>query len=242
MVPVLLCHGVLGSPADAEMLRLHNPDHDIHALDSFATGAIALTGDPPRLPVDGPIHVVVCSIGAMAAIRIAGALPERVQRLTLISAAAPLELGPFLPDMAGRMIFDMAMRRPVASRGITLVQGIFARLAPDLMTRVLFLNSGSVERALLQDSAVRNVSRQALRNSFVDNPNRYGNAVTTYGLPWAADLDRVTCPVELWHGTSDTWSPSAMATALAGRFADPATLIWVERGEHYSTLAPVKLS
>ena len=72
---------------------------------------------------NGGIHLVGFSIGAMVAAHIPAAGPERVNRLKLVPPAAPLQLGKFLPQMAGHTAFRLAARHPRLFSARTYGQG-----------------------------------------------------------------------------------------------------------------------
>lgn len=239
--PVFFCHGVPGSAADARLLRAE--DGQVLAPELFwetpGDPMLALLAEFDRMTAgqaDGGVHLMGFSIGAMVAIKIAAARPERVGRLTLISPAAPLELGNFLPDMAGAPVFGLAERRPGLLKALTHLQGLMTRLAPGALTRQLFAKCGPRERALLQDSLFREVLHAALKNSYIRNPGKYLWFIRAYVADWSDDLARLNCPVSIWHGTCDSWSPPAMADALCAAIPGGAELHLVDGAEHYSTL------
>jgi len=248
MALIVFCHGIPGGPADAQILRDGHPNADIAALEP-------LTGDPATWDADvladfdrlvqraggGPVHLVGFSIGAMIAISLAARRPQQVSQLTLVSAAGPLSLGDFLPDMAGRPIFEMAQKTPRLLRVVTAFQGMLARFLPGLLIRTLFSKCGATERAYLGDAGFRKIVIDGLRGSLSDHPRTYCAIVQRYVHDWQRDVDAVSCPVTLWHGTADTWAPLAMAEALGDRLGPNATRHWVEGGEHYSTLKAARL-
>lgn len=248
MKKVLFCHGVPGSQMDAELLRAANPNVEVIVIDllSFppetldlalanALGAKSIAAD------QGGISLVGFSIGAMAAIKIAAAHPQLVSRLTLISPAAPLSLGDFLPDMAGKPVFEMATRRPMMLRALTALQGLLTRCSPNTMINLLFGKCGPAERALLKDPVFRNAMVTALTESFACRRGNYLAHINAYVSDWSDTLDNVRCPIDLWHGTKDTWSPPQMSAALAEAFGEKATVKLVQDAEHYSTMAKVTL-
>lgn len=185
---------------------------------------------------DGTLTLVGFSIGAMAAIKIAAARPDRIRRLTLISLAAPLSLEDFLPDMAGKPVFELAINHPWMLKVLTHVQGFSFRIAPRLLLRKMFENCGTSEKALLRDSRFRSIILRGMLNSYCTRPKRYNAFLQAYVNEWSASLQSITCPVEIWHGNKDTWSPPAMATRLQEEIPATCKVHWVEDGEHYSTL------
>ena len=243
METVVFCHGMPGSIADAELLQRVNPNVKIITLN-------LLDVDPAQIDIglqksfdvalrqaESPqVNLVGFSIGAMAAIKLAALRPDCVSRLTLISPAAPLTLGEFLPKMAGKPVFNLANRSPTLLRFLTRLQGLIARVSPNTMINMLFANCGTMEQELLKDPLFRNILSQALYASLVQKPKSYQSYVCAYVSDWSGVLPDVSCPVVLWHGTKDTWSPPEMSEKLKKAFGGKAIVNWVDDAEHYSAL------
>lgn len=187
-------------------------------------------------------HVVGFSIGAMAALRLAAARPEQVAKVTVVSPAAPLSLGDFLPGMAGAPVFKLAMKRPSVLRLMTAAQGLLARKAPGVLINQLFAKCGAQERALLRDASFVACLKAGMRKSFGQHRDGYLAYLAAYVHDWGVELVQVQAPVEIWHGDKDTWAPLAMAEALNEVLSAPCALNVVPEGEHYSTLQAVRLS
>ncbi|WP_294226997.1 alpha/beta hydrolase [uncultured Shimia sp.] len=244
--PVFFCHGVPGGPDDATLLQTGDLPVTAPNLFDFAEG------DPLQHLVSqydaacaeaegGQMHVVGFSIGAMAALRLAAARPDAVARVTVISPAAPLPLGDFLPEMAGAPVFKLAMKRPGVLRMLTAVQGGLARFAPGMLINQLFAKCGAQEQALLLDTQFQTALATGMRNSFVDHRQGYLECLSAYVADWSDDLARIQTPVEIWHGDADTWAPLAMSEAIRKLVPAPCALHVVPGGEHYSTLKAVRL-
>lgn len=186
------------------------------------------------------VHVVGFSIGAMAALRLASARPEKVGEVTVVSPAAPLSLGDFLPNMAGAPVFKLAMKQPTVLGMLTALQGLLARNAPGVLINQLFAKCGIQERALLQDASFVACLKAGMRNSFGPYRDGYLAYLAAYVDDWSAELAQVQAPVEIWHGDKDTWAPLAMAEALNKVLSAPCALHVVPEGEHYSTLKAVR--
>ncbi len=186
-------------------------------------------------------HVVGFSIGAMAALRLAAARPERVARVTVVSPAAPLPLGDFLPDMAGAPVFKLAMKRPGVLRMLTAAQGLLVRNAPGVLIKQLFAKCGVQERALLEDPQFVAALTEGMHNSFVTRRAGYLAYLAAYVTDWSDELRSVRAPVDIWHGDKDTWAPLAMAEAIKDMVPSSCVLHVVPDGEHYSTLKTVQL-
>jgi pimeloyl-ACP methyl ester carboxylesterase len=245
---VFFCHGFPGSVSDARLLAKANPTVNIIGLELLKfqpkdivqalsdTRSVECTSEKPE-----SVHLVGFSIGAMAAIKIAASCPEQVSKITLISPAAPLQLGAFLPNMAGKPIFQLAMKHPGLLDLVTRIQGQIAKLSPIFMTRVLFGACGLSERALLSDPSFRHAINDAFQLSFNKYLQTYLAYVEDYVADWSSTLANVQCPVDLWHGTADTWSPLEMSVALRDVLGDICTLHEIEDAEHYSTMSYTQL-
>lgn len=246
---VFFCHGAPGSPQDATLLPALPADtlliaHDIlaappqtmlaAAIEAFESAADRFAG--------GKITIAGFSIGAMLALKLAAARPDATSGLILISAAAPLSLGNFLPHMAGKPVFELAADHPGKLRTLTRIQCLLSRVTPKLLRNQLFHKSGSPERALLQNKAICAVLQAGFRNSFCSHPDAYIALLQSYVCDWSAEIAQVTCPVTLWHGEHDTWSPPAMARAIQAALPKPAALHIVPKAGHYSTLTSVSLT
>lgn len=237
---------VCGSPADAQLLHSDAP---VFAPNMFASGGKGycdfaleafdcfVADNPGARP-----RVVGFSIGAMGAVHIAAHRPGAVEALALVSAAAPLALGDFLPHMAGRQIFQLA-RKPGqgALTFATKAQSLALRLAPQFLMSQMFRGAGAAEMALMQDASFPDILRAGMQNGFQSYPKAYMATLAEYVSDWSAQLGRVHCPVSIWHGAEDTWAPVAMAHALERALGGPAELHILDGAEHYSTLAKVRL-
>ncbi len=215
-------HGLPGGAAELELAGVTMPVHD--------------RNDGIDLP-QGPPHLVGFSLGAALALRLAAQHPDKIARLTLISPAAPLDLGDFLPDMAGQAVFRAARQRSVF-HALTMAQAGMVRLAPGLLARQLITTCDASDRALLSSAQGAPIFRRILRQGYGVNRPAYLREVPHYVQPWADELARVTCPVTLHHGTVDTWAPPAMTTALAK--ALPKAEVHMHEGlGHYATMVAV---
>ncbi|MGH1413044.1 MAG: alpha/beta fold hydrolase [Pelagimonas sp.] len=220
MTPLYL-HGLPGSAAELALGSSNIPVLDRNAP-SFAQLAL-------RLP-DGPLHLIGFSLGAACALRLAVLAPDKIGQLTLISAAAPLDLGDFLPDMAGAAVFRAARSHAQLS-ALTAVQSTMARFTPGLMARMLARGTAPQEAGLITGPAVQT----ALSQGLTDNKHIYLRELPAYVQPWAHHLTQVRCPVALIHGQADTWAPPAMALALHHALPD-ATLTMMPELGHYACL------
>lgn len=116
----------------------------------------------------------------MSAIELAIQRPEMVSKLQLISPAPPLELGDFLPSMAGKPIFTAAIKSKILFGTLTTLQGIVVRLAPKYLIKSMFANSPKTEQALLDDPDFVTMLKHGLRHSLCSDTKSYRAAVLRY--------------------------------------------------------------
>lgn len=237
-------HGQPGSPDELTLVSagrlpagLFAPDRGVDRpdlplgpyLDHLAASVVV------RFPT-GPIQLVGFSLGAFVALEVALRLADREVRLDLVSPAAPLGLGEFLPDMAGGAVFGLAARSPGLFGLLTGLQGGLARVAPGLLFGQIFAGAAGADADLARDPAFQATITRILRNALAHGAKGYRREVLGY-VAWPPErLSGLTQPVALWQGEADTWTPPAMAQALAGALPGAPTLRTFPGLSHYSTL------
>lgn len=183
--------------------------------------------------------VIGFSMGAFAAVRAAASAKPALGSLHLISPAAPLQLGDFLPQMAGAPVFKAAQKSHRRLRILTGIQKGLYRVAPELLMRRMFAGSPPADRALLESEAFRNSCAAGLEAAFATDRSRYIATIGDYVQPWQHLLDGLECPVYIYQSNADTWTPPMMAQALAKRIGEPCTITTLDGLGHYSTLHAV---
>lgn len=243
--PALYFHGAPGAPVEAELIagvaeqqgvalcavsRADIPFGGGSAdyLDRLAEVVARLDGGR-RLPILG------FSIGAALALRVAARLKADAGPLLLLSAAGPLDVpGAFDGMGAGARVFRSAQAGGAGFAMTVAAQALLARRAPGLLRRMLFAGAASSDRALAASPDGQALLARIYAGAWAGGGHAYRRDLTAYVEPWAADLDAVTAPVELWHGTDDNWAPVAMARGIARRL--PAARLHEAEGGHYATL------
>lgn len=233
-------HGMPGSPRELALFR---------AIDT--TGWLAPDRSAPRVQGErldvltdlvregcgqGPVRLVGFSLGACTALEIARRLPAAPLSLHLVSAAAPLESGAFLDDMAGKAVFAAALQSPQRLSLLVRLQSGLARGVPGLLARMLFASAQGNDRLLAKDPAFRRIIADILRDCLAADTANYRAELTAYVRPWAHWLGEVRHPVTLWHGTRDTWAPPAMADALERLLPNVIAHHRLQDLSHYSAL------
>ena len=192
-----------------------------------------------RYDASAPVTVIGFSLGAFSALKLAVARPDSVAELILISPAGPLELGPYLDQMAGAPVFKMARASSVAFAILTAAQALSAYAFPRLLLNQMFANSCDAEKALLRNPAMVRCLTKGLKHALWDTAPLYRRTVTKYVQPWATELSRVQCPCQVFHGELDDWVPGEMAQALFDRLPAGSQFRLEEGLGHYSTLIKV---
>lgn len=236
-------HGMPGSPRELTLFPTIDPtgwlapDRTAPRLKSGQRERFDRLTDLVREVCDqGPVRLVGFSLGAYVALEIARRLPAAPLSLHLISAAAPLESGGFLDDMAGKAVFAAALHSPLRLSLLVRLQAGLARGAPGLLTRVLFASAQGRDRQLGNDPAFSNGIVDILRDCLATDTGNYRAELAAYVRPWAHWLSEVRHPVILWHGMSDTWAPPAMADALERLLPNVIANHRFDGLSHYSAL------
>ena len=237
MPATLYFHGLPGSAAE---LAAFGPDI---AARTAGFHVAARGGDFARLAEqtaasfpDGPLRLVGFSLGAAAALRVAPHLGERVERIDLVSPAAPLQLGDFLGQMAGAPVFRAALAGRLPFAALTFVQAQVARLAPEKLAAALMANAKGEDRALATDPRFIAALAQSLRHSLLGSRAAYTSEIRAYVADWRDHLSQVHQPVAIWQGSEDDWTPPAMAEALAAALPLRPEVTMLQGLSHFSTL------
>ena len=234
-----------GQPGSARELRLFD-SMDLrswHVLDrSIVDPQAGLSAHFDRLATEvrvamqgKPASFVGFSLGAYVALEVAARLPDQQLAIDLVSAAAPLSTGDFLGAMAGKAVFSSA-RRPRIFAWVVTAQSLAARYVPDILSKMLFASAQGGDRLLYRDPHFREGIKRVIREGLGRNRNAYRAEVQGYVEDWSPILATVRHSVTIWHGRSDSWSPPAMANALAWRLPNVAHVHLLDGCSHYSTL------
>lgn len=176
------------------------------------------------------------SLGAFAALQVAALAGERVGALHLVSPAAPLQLGEFLPDMAGGALFRLALRHPHIFAGVARAESWVAWKAPGFLLKRLMAGAAGADRALARDAAWCIAMAQVLRAGLGHSATGFIGDVRRYVDDWTGLLPQVHAPVTIWQGDQDNWTPPAMAQALAAALPGAASVVTLPGASHYSAL------
>ena len=176
------------------------------------------------------------SLGAPIALQVAAMLGERVETVHLISPAGPLQLGDFLPDMAGGPLFRMAAHRPRVFAVVAKLESLIARLVPRWLLGRLMAGAAGADRVLSADPDFVDAMADVLRRGLGRSAEGFIAEVIDYVGDWRTALNYVPSSVTIWQGDEDTWTPPAMALALQAALPGQPVLHMIPGASHYSTL------
>ena len=231
-VPVLYCHGFLGSRLEASLtqpvaadlgLRVVAPDRPGYGASSYqcnrrladwprdvATLADALGFD--RFAVLG------VSGGGPYALACAALLPERVMGAGVVCGLGPLAGARHRHRMRllARASYTIARHLPGLAQ--VLARGLPTRSIRHRPIRILALlasTAPTVDREVLCRSDVRDTLAASLREALAQGGRGAAGDLVIYSHPWPIDLQRITVPVHLWHGEQDATVPVAVARQVS---------------------------
>jgi pimeloyl-ACP methyl ester carboxylesterase len=236
-------HGLPGTPEEFDTFASAPLGARTIRIDRLAAAgptyeqALLSAFDEATRGMKAPMVLIGFSLGAMAALHVAARRPERTARVLLASPASPLELGDFLPSMAGRMVFETARRGGWALQALSTVQLAISTLNWRFLQSQMLNGVSPAERSLMEQPAASTALREGLRTCLGARRHAYHRELQTYVQPWSAILKDVASDVEIWQGTQDTWAPPAMAQALHNNLAPRAKRKSCEGLGHYSTLS-----
>ena len=183
-----------------------------------------------------PIDIIGFSIGAQAAIQTSRLLKTPIRSMQLISAAAPIDDGKLINDMADKKVFETAITSPHLFKIMTYAQSLLARVSPSLLTKMLFSTAAGEDKQLSKQPEFLAYIRPLLKQCFQYQRAGYLRDINAYVQPWRASIKCVTMNTTLWHGTSDNWSPFGMAEHLDKHLHASQGIELMEGLSHYSCL------
>jgi len=177
-------------------------------------------------------RIFAVSGGAPFALAVASALPDRVDRVAIVSGVGPVDRpGAFRGmDLTERLNYWATPRYPRASAAMTRAFLGSAARASDLIARAAS-HAGKMVASRASDARVlteqlRESLRQGAAAAVLEN--------ALCARPWGFALENVGTEVQLWHGDRDHVCPLHHAQYLASLL--PSTTLTVRRGGHFLVL------
>jgi pimeloyl-ACP methyl ester carboxylesterase len=249
-VPVLYCHGAIGTPL-AATVDLESMVHElgirylaisrpgIGGSDPAPGRTILDFADDARQLLDAleveRVAVVGVSAGGPYALAVGRELAARVTRLAVCSSLSPLWAPHRTPGMQRRIRLALSVLAaapgPCAFAGDLAVPVI--RRHPELLSRVIAAHAAPGERRLLQ----RADERSAASTSFLDAASGGVRGMIedyrVYAGDWGFSASEVEAEVHLWHGLEDPLVPVDHALQLAIALPRCRVFLDPDEGHHF---------
>ncbi len=181
-----------------------------------------------------PVDIIGFSIGTYIALKVCELISDQIRNVHLISAVAPLGDGKLLDDMAGGLVFKLALKKPTVFSLLTKIQKCIALIMPNFLVRTLFASAAGKDKKLAEDTHFLSYITPIVRRCFLENTPGYIRDIALY-VKWSGEMYQDIGGVKLWHGTEDNWSPLAMSIYLKNKIVG-AELNAMPGLSHYSCL------
>jgi pimeloyl-ACP methyl ester carboxylesterase len=250
--PCLYFHFTPGSRLDPVVVFHHQAE----LLDGIRLVAIDRPGfgrserQPGRTFLDWPADVTTVtdhlaidtfsvlgiSGGAGYALACAYAIPERLERVAVVSGMGPLDRPGARHGMTltNRALYALSHRLPFLAHGLTsaLFRGLLVALRRP--SGKATTDAGNV----WSDPAVRPAIVDDLREAVI-RPGTRGlvQELALYARPWNFALEDIVVDIALWHGTRDANVPTALARHVAD--AIPHGQLHLIDGDHLTPIVHI---
>lgn len=243
---VIYFHGAPGAPEECAVFDFYAKEQGLRLIcfDRFS-GDYSISGDAyyqllaqeiSKQAAGKQVDVIGFSIGAFIALQTCRYLGNGVRNLHLISAAAPLDAGIPLKNMAGKRVFQLAKTCPILFVLLSYWQGLLALLFPNALFRLLFAHTAGDDKALSDDHEFQSSIAKVLKSCFIGRVQGYLRDVRAYVQPWKDTLSGLNANTHIWHGADDNWSPVSMAEYLAAALPGCTSTEIFSNLSHYSCL------
>jgi pimeloyl-ACP methyl ester carboxylesterase len=232
--PVFFCHGWPSSRTMAELtdeaaknlgLRIISPDRpgirdsEFHPHRTLLDWPPLLAELAEHLRID-KFRVLGISGGAPYAYAAAWMIPEKVERVAVVSGAPPIAE---LDDRSGLLRFYngvLALResQPGLLRALFQIARPFARMKLPIRIRPLLLKAlEPCDANVLRDSKSFESCFESARQAWRRSAAGVMTDADIYAEPWGFRLEDVRVPVRLWHGKKDRTFAFRLAEQIAAR-------------------------
>lgn len=248
--PVFFCHGWPSSRTMAELAheaacdlgaRIISPDRP-GIRDSQFQPDRRLTDWPPmlneiadRLGIDR-FRILAISGGAPYAYACGWMTPDRVEKISIVSGAPPLDQ---LDDLDGllpihRRMLTLRARSPGLLKSLFYLARPFVAMRMPIRLRPLLLKFlQPCDANVLRESRAFDVCFESARQAWRSSAQGVMVDAEIYATPWGFALEDVRVPIALWHGTKDRTFAHRLAKDVASRLPH-CEFHLVEGAGHYS--------
>jgi pimeloyl-ACP methyl ester carboxylesterase len=161
--------------------------------------------------------VIGYSGGGPYALACAQQIPGRLESVLLVSSTGPHEF-PELTEGINENSYKfmrLSIERPIASRFMIRGMAIMAKRFPSKIAEQAIASLPSPDAAFMQEPGKAEVFARLVAEAGRRNGRGPQHDTALMVRPWGIDLDAITMPVRLWHGSQDCNAPIAMGQHLA---------------------------
>jgi pimeloyl-ACP methyl ester carboxylesterase len=181
-------------------------------------------------------RILAISGGAPYAYASGWMMPERVERIAVVSGAPPLdelkERDGLLP--IHRRMLGLRESRPGLLKALFHVARPFVAMRVPIRLRPLLLRFlQPCDANVLRESRAFEVCFESARQAWRSSASGLMVDAEIYANPWGFPLEEVRVPVALWHGTKDRTFAPRLAEHVAARLPD-CEFHLIEGAGHYS--------
>src|SRR2546423_1274499 len=248
--PIFFCHGWPSSRTMAELAhdaareigaRIISPDRPGIRNSQFQPGRhltdwpVLLSKIADRLRIDS-FRILAISGGAPYAYASGWMMPERVEKISVVSGAPPLDqldnLDGLLP--IHRRMLTLRARRPGLLKSLFyLARPLVAMRMPIRLQPLLLKFLQPCDADVLRESRAFDVCFESARQAWRSSARGVMIDAEIYANPWGFPLEEVRVPIALWHGTKDRTFAPRLAKGVAQRLPN-CEFHLIEGAGHYS--------
>ena len=248
--PVFFCHGWPSSRTMAALADDAAREFGVRLISPDRPGIRDSAFQPDRRLIDWPpflnevanrleiarFRILAVSGGAPYAYASAWMTPERVEKISVVSGAPPLDQ---LNDLDGllpihRQMLKLRAKHPGVLRSLFHLGRPFLSLRMPIRLRPLLLRFlQPVDANVLRESRAFEICFDSARKAWRSSAAGVMADAEIYVTPWGFALEDVRVPVTLWHGTKDRTFAVRLARDVASRLPN-CEFHLVEGAGHYS--------
>lgn len=248
--PVFFCHGWPSSRTMAELTDAAAKDLGLRMISPDRPGIRDSQFHPNRTLLDWPpllgelaahlgidkFKILAISGGAPYAYVAAWSMPQRVEKVSIVSGAPPIaelkQRGGLLP-IHQRML-ALRESRPALLRTLFHLMRPFAAMKMPIRLRPLLLRFlQPCDANVLRDSKSFETCFESARQAWRSSAAGVMTDAEIYAKPWGFSLEEVHVPVRLWHGKKDRTFSFRLAEKVATRLPN-CEFHLVDGAGHYS--------
>ena len=247
---IFFCHGWPSSRTMAELAHEAARDLGARIISPDRPGIRDSQFQPNRRLIDWPpllneiadrlaidrFRILAISGGAPYAYATGWMTPERVEKISVVSGAPPLdelkEYDGLLP--IHRHMLRLRARRPRLVKALFHLARPFIAMRMPIRLRPLLLTFlQPCDANVLRESRAFDVCFESARQAWRSSAHGVMTDAEIYATPWGFSLEEVRVPVALWHGTRDRTFAYRLAKDVASRLPT-CEFHLIEGAGHYS--------